>query len=379
MTHTTTVTCDYGETVSSETADCSDEDGDNLCDVCNNEFEMEEDCFHTATTEAIVSNPDKTHTITVTCDDCDEVISTETTACTDEDKDTYCDVCNAQIVVLEKISVFGANMTLGNDLKMNFAIKTSDLKEGYVIKVTQSGQEPVELATKISGAYTTVTYPIAAKEMTDTLICEVYNAEGYVVSNPFSRTVSGYAIGLLNNASQTESLKRVVVDMLNYGTEAQKYFHHNEDAYANAGITDEQQAQYATAEVAVENTQDKGDNFYGTNLSLEDCILMNMAFRGYKEGMTAKIEFTDFRGVDREFEVDVAASGSFGIVTVNQIVLGDAKCPVTVTVYDADGNVHGTGIDSVESYVARNLTAATGTLNMAIMKFSASAVNYLPK
>ena len=95
--------------------------------------------------------------------------------------------------------------------------------------------------------------------------------------------------------------------------------------------------------------------------------------------MTAKIEFTDFRGVDREFEVGVAASGSFGIVTINQIVLGDAKCPVTVTVYDADGNVHGSATDSVESYVARNLTAATGTLNMAIMKFSASAVNYLPK
>ena len=44
-----------------------------------------------------------------------------------------------------------------------------------------------------------------------------------------------------------------------------------------------------------------------------------------------------------------------------------------VTVYNADGTVHGTATDSVESYIARN---AVSDLNEAIMKFAASAKVY---
>jgi len=47
---------------------------------------------------------------------------------------------------------------------------------------------------------------------------------------------------------------------------------------------------------------------------------------------------------------------------------------VTVTVYDADGNVHGTATDSVESYIART---GDNALNEAIMKFAYSAREYL--
>jgi len=62
---------------------------------------------------------------------------------------------------------------------------------------------------------------------------------------------------------------------------------------------------------------------------------------------------------------------------VNQIVLADAKRPVTVTVYDGD-TVVGQCVESVESYIARNLNnASTGAINMAIMKLAASAYNHL--
>ena len=232
-----------------------------------------------------------------------------------------------------------------------------------------------------NATYSNAVYPVSAKEMNDPLYCEVYNAEGYLVSNECMKTVKDYAMGLLNNASQKDSLKKVIVDMLNYGTEAQKYFKYNDAAedYANVAITAEQQAQYATGEVEVKNIQVKGENFYGSTLSLADCILLNTLFKKYEEGMTATISFTDYHGEAKSFTVPVGrySTSTYAKVTVNQIVLGDAGCPVTVTVYKADGSVHGSCVESVESYVARNLTGATAEINMAIMKFATSAKAHL--
>jgi hypothetical protein len=49
--------------------------------------------------------------------------------------------------------------------------------------------------------------------------------------------------------------------------------------------------------------------------------------------------------------------------------------PVTVTVYDANGNVYGTATDSLESYLARMSTG--NNLYASIMKFSDAAYAYL--
>ena len=46
----------------------------------------------------------------------------------------------------------------------------------------------------------------------------------------------------------------------------------------------------------------------------------------------------------------------------------------STTIYDGDGNVVGSGTDSVESYIARTGDSA---LNEAIMKFASSAKAYL--
>jgi len=183
---------------------------------------------------------------------------------------------------------------------------------------------------------------------------------------------------LLNNASQKASLKSVIVDMLNYGTEAQKYFGHNEDAYANAEVTVEQQTTYATGEVECVNNQQSITNFVGSNVSLEDSILLNVFFKvTYSDALTATVSFTDYQGKEVTAEGELSKYSSMTKCVINQIVLADAKRPVTVTVYDGD-TVVGQCVESVESYIARNLNnESTGAINMAIMKFSASAYAHL--
>ena len=277
---------------------------------------------------------------------------------------------------VEKFDLSGANMTLGNELKINVAVKTELLKDGYIAKITH-GDTTIEAAfSKYNSTLSTVSYSVSAKQMADTLTVEVFDANGNAVSNPYEVSVRSYAMKMLGTTTK-QTMQTLLVDMLNYGAEAQKYFKYNEADLANALLTDEQKA-YATADVACSNKQVKGDNVFGTNLTLGDQILLNVGFNNVAEGMYATIEFTDYRGEGKSIEVPFNEfkpfSGSKYLVVVDDIVLADAFSLVTVTVYNADGTVHGSMTDSVESYVAR--VGATD-LNGAIMKFAYSAREYL--
>lgn len=309
-------------------------------------------------------------------------MSTSVVTCKDgSDANTTCDYCGGQVTpTVEKFSIAGANMTLGNDLKMNFMIRKTDVQDGYTVKVTQEGNEPVEVVlTSYNSTYYAAAYSVAAKEMTDVLSVEVYDANGNLVSEPFTRTIKQYAMNLLGNSASTDALRSVIVDMLNYGTEAQKFFGYGEDAYANADVTEEQQSAYATGEVQCTNIRELSGNAYATNLSLEDSILMNAFFKSATtEGLSATVSFVNYKGKEVTAEAEVVRhSSSLVKVVVDEIVLSDAKRPVTVTVYQ-DGVEYGECTESVGSYVARNLDSTTmGAINMAIIKFATSAYNYL--
>ena len=165
--------------------------------------------------------------------------------------------------------------------------------------------------------------------------------------------------------------------MLNYGAEAQTYFGYNTGNLANADLTLSQK-DLATKAVSCTNKQVRGANFVGSNLTLEDRILLNLMFTGCDtEGMYAEIRYTDYTGAAKTYTMEADKFGSHGSyikITVDQIVLADAFSAVTVKLYNADGSVYGTGTDSVESYVARTGNTA---INEAIMKFAYSAREYL--
>ena len=129
----------------------------------------------------------------------------------------------------------------------------------------------------------------------------------------------------------------------------------------------------------VTDIRELGANCAGTNLSLEASILMNAFFRSSTtEGMTATVSFIDYKGNEVNVTADVIQNSAALVkVVVDEIVLADAKRPVTITVYK-DGAEFGTCVESVASYVARNLSNETmGAINSAIIKFATSAYSYL--
>ena len=169
------------------------------------------------------------------------------------------------------------------------------------------------------------------------------------------------------------------MEMVNYGTEAQIYFSYRTDDLANSEVSEADQTAYATADLELTDGREMSSSCKGTNLALESSILMNAYFGSRTtDGLTATISYTDYKGREVSYEGEVLqASSTMVRVEVNQIVLADSKCPVTVTIYQ-NGEVFGTCTESVEGYAARNLSnAKLAPLTMAIMKFATSAYNYL--
>ena len=202
------------------------------------------------------------------------------------------------------------------------------------------------------------------------------------------RIMGNYVLSFFENAAdiedpakQNEAI-RFVDEMLNYGTEAQKYFKYNADDLANSALTEEQQA-LATGTVETVANRVKGLNYAGTILSLEDSIQLSAVFDGITnsniEGMTATVEFVNYRGNTITGDCAVGVySAKRARVYVNQIVLADATCVVTVKLYK-NGTLVGECQDSVESYANRMSTGDTAALNDTIMKFATSAKAYLLK
>ncbi len=334
---------------------------------------------------------------TTTCTVCGEVLDSQTVkeACRDEDKNTCCDICGKQIVFIEMTTVAGSNMNLGNELQVNFIINDPKVAGDYVAYIHQDTDDEGGVTYEIpssdweffSAGRSKVGVRVRAMEMTDTLTLTIKDAEGYDVIDAYETSVRAYAAKALVAASSSAQMKTLVVDMVNYGAAAQTNFSYKAEDLANNQLTEEQAA-LASADVVCENNQIKGTNNLGSNLALNDCILFNIYFSGLKDKdmstIHAKVTFTNWKGEAKEVTIPgtefelYGTSGDRYKVMVDDIVLADAKCLVTVELYE-DGVTDpiAYGSDSVESYANRGASTSAAPLYNAIMKFATSAKAYL--
>ena len=293
-------------------------------------------------------------------------------------EDGICSVCGAW----DPIKWVGTQLQATSNLDMQFALRISDLKgtTGNYIILTRTYADGSTEEVKISqknwisdGTFYIVAYSgLSAKEMGDTISAVVYNRKNAVISQVRSESIESYALSMLGKITNSEQ-KTMFVDLLNYGAEAQKFFGYNEEHLVNANLTDEQKSWGTQKDITVTDQRVKGDHFYGSNLSLENVILLQMAFdvKPTKD-MYAVINFTDHTGKAVEEKLAVTDNNGYAMISVNSLAIADYRALVTCTLYDADGTVVGYAIDSMESYVARSQT----DLGKAIMRFGASAYAY---
>ena len=99
--------------------------------------------------------------------------------------------------------------------------------------------------TGTDGMYMVQTDGISAKNLGDAVYVKIYAKMingSYVYSGVAGYNAVTYAKSILKNSSNNY-MKRLVISMLNYGTEAQYFFQHRVDSPMNSFVTEEQQAQ----------------------------------------------------------------------------------------------------------------------------------------
>ena len=277
----------------------------------------------------------------------------------------------------------GANIVLGGVLDMNFFINPADLNgTDYYAEITLYAEDGVVTTTvpyadwEVRTNYLVVTQKgLAARQMADKIEVVIYNGDGTPASDVWTDSIRDYAMRILED--QDGETKTMLVDMLNYGAAAQNFFGYNTDALANNQLTDAQKA-YATESVSVNDQSIAGEGYYGSSLTLKDRILLTMYFENVTTDMYAVVSFTDHKGAAHEIRVDGSNFSKFNATTygvvVDELVVADADQMVTVTVYDAQGNVVATAGDTVNSYAARQM--GKDALYEMVAKFTASTYAY---
>ena len=231
----------------------------------------------------------------------------------------------------------------------------------------------------LDGMYYVTYRGIDAKEMGDQVSVTIQDPRGLAISETYTDSIQAYAMRMLEQESNPKLLT-LLVDMLNYGAQAQTYFGYMEEALVNAGLTETQRS-YASISYEVENILEAGAGRAATALSLKNRITLDLFFDSsvMDNAFSAVVKYTDHNGQvctqliwPQEFK---EAKGNRICVSVPGLAIADYGQAVTCTVYDAQSNAIAWVTDSIGGYVAR-MEDHIPEIVSAIAKFGNAAYNY---
>ena len=239
---------------------------------------------------------------------------------------------------------------------------------------------------------------ISAAEMGDQIKATVYATKDgkEYVSNTDTYSIATYAYNTLENYKDNAALRTLLVDMLNYGSEAQTYFGKNVGNLVNAALTETQKSWATPGSISYENCKADG-TFAGAtarvssrSLVLEETVKLKayMTF-DTTPGSNVKVVFryTAASGQEKVTEVnskdfvyDSAKNRYSAMLTT--IAPPDFKKPISIKIYDGSTQISAEYTYSVESYAYSasqwegSQYDALKTLVSAMIKYSRAAEAY---
>ncbi|MBQ8833655.1 MAG: type I pullulanase [Oscillospiraceae bacterium] len=315
------------------------------------------------------------------------------------------DGISAMVLTQDKkpIEFQGTNIKLEETLKMFFYLNLSDLIEGeqYYAVVTRDSANDEEDSTETISIdkweeYETdqirIPYTgLPARAMTDALTVTTYAEDGTKVSEVREDSIQAYAMRMLKKeeakdaGEQSENLKTVLVDMLNYGAEAQNYFGYNESDLANAKLSDTQKDYASKTAGFPENSEVTGasENYKGTTISLKNELMMTLYFENLTDIGYAEITYTTHGGSEISEKLTYDGSETDAFYEPNETMIGvdimgiaaaDGMQSITCKVYNKEGKEIATATDSIANYLSR--MQDQDDVYAAVMKFVSSAYAY---
>lgn len=298
------------------------------------------------------------------------------------------------------LKINGASLSISNDISIHYYVKKAEFdNNGYqnpYIIAEFEGQE-VKLLPQTITVNGELRYsfsfehiiPARMNSLIFTTLCATKSGVEYK-SKAISYSISQYAYSMLEKTSDS-SLKTLLVDMLNYGAEAQKYDLIAVNDLANAKLTSEQKS-WGTQSLrklnSVLSLSDVSDNdkviWKGMGLYLRNRV----AFRGSFTTESTKglqVKITDSNGNliktinENEFEYD----GEKVIFYYSDLYAFQMSEAIHFSVCDSTGKaISGTCTYSIESYISRMCeNSATDadlkSICVAIIKYGDSASKYV--
>ena len=310
--------------------------------------------------------------------------------------------------------IIGHSTSLGSDLSIVYYIPTMYLegcdnvrlhaeKNRYNADGTYTVSEydltsyTIDESTSGVERYRFVFRNIAAKEMGDDVRVTVLADKNGVT---YESAVDVYSVKIyaMNQLGKTSNAKfrTLLVDLLNYGAQAQTYFNYNTTNLANADLTAAQQA-YGTAELGALTSCESTTETPGATarFSSKSVVLGNEIvikyYMKFDEGQSldnVRAEFTYTTSVGTPTTVSFAASefdydsaNDRYTVRLQTIAAKDAGQPVTARIYDGDTLISEVLTYSIETYAynqlgKESLGANARAIITAMMKFCKSAEAY---
>ena len=236
---------------------------------------------------------------------------------------------------------------------------------------------------------------VAAKEIGDQVRSTLYlEKSGKTYHSPADEySVKAYAMQLLGT-SNDGILQTLLVDMLNYGSEAQKYFDYHTEELANKDLTSAQKKlaskmpQPSNHESLTSNPSAKA-HFYAKSLVLKNSVDLKyyMTFDSGKPSDSVYIvmSYTSIDGytVSRtvpasEFLYDTQTKAYTAKLDV--IAAMDMSCVVTAKIYNGNTMISDTLSYSIESYVYSRMQESTDIALKEVVRYmftyGKSAENY---
>ena len=273
------------------------------------------------------------------------------------------------------VSVANWNLSLGDNIGMNFYLQIADDAQDAKICITFDGETTeytVDELTATADGYK-ISVELAAAQVTKAVKVEALQGETVIVSETY--TIEQYANYILDDQTgkYDDVTKALVVELLNYCDKAQTYFEYNTDNrvsvdFSNTGKVEVSNA--GVADIAVAGSVN-GVQFYGASMVFESKNAVRFYFTG---------DLTGSKIYNGDAELEIQTKGTMYYVEVADINPDKLAEVITITV--ENGTQALTVSYSPMNYIVRMSQKGSENLQAllkALYNYHLAAVDYVQK
>lgn len=289
-------------------------------------------------------------------------------------------------LVYPETYISGASVTLKNNLDVNFFATLGNATDAKMTFAVGTKIETVDGTVLADGRTKFVCSGILPQKVNDEITATLTaKVNGTAVSQTMTYSVREYCGNLLAKEDTSETVKKLLVDLLYYAEAAQNYANYKIDDLATKNLTDAQKALRSadttgaiTATTGLDGTADGQYKWFSAALRLENTVAIRIRFAAPSlEGLTLKVTMNGRTVTYTADNITDEGEGYYSIL-FNNIGAGEYGDAVTAIMEKDGAQIAETLTYSVAAYIREavnkeSTTEKTLALVRALWSYGESA------